>query len=174
MKQIMFSGIGGQGVILAANILARSAVKEGFYSAQSQAYGSESRGTTTRAEVIVAKDFVDFPHVEKADYFVVMAEAGLKLFKDKLSEDAVVIYDGSVFKPEKKAGKEMIDISATELSLNNFEKPLFANIIMIGALIKKSGVVSIDTIKKVLKEVLPEKAYNTNIEALELGYNKIS
>lgn len=173
MKQIMFSGIGGQGVILAANILSKSAVYNDNYAAQSQAYGSESRGTTTRAEVIIADEFVDFPHVEKADYFVVMAEGGMEKFKDKTDDDTIVIYDGSVFKPEVKIGKKMINIKATKLSLDNFDRPLFANIIILGALIKKSNLFEIKVLKDILKETFDNKALNKNLEAIEIGTNNI-
>jgi len=55
MKEIMFAGIGGQGVILSANILARAGILKGYFAAQSQSYGSESRGTATRAEVVLSE-----------------------------------------------------------------------------------------------------------------------
>ncbi|TYB31099.1 MAG: hypothetical protein FXF47_05960 [Candidatus Mcinerneyibacterium aminivorans] len=173
MKQIMFSGIGGQGVILAANILANSAVHNGNYAAQSQAYGSESRGTTTRAEVIIADQFVDFPHVEKADYFLVMAEGGMKKFKDKTDENTVVIYDGSVFEPEENIGSKMINIEATKLSLNNFDRPLFANIIMLGALVEKSKLFDSKILKDIIKEKFQNKALDKNLKAIEIGRNSI-
>ena len=173
MKQIMFSGIGGQGVILAANILANSAVHNDNYAAQSQAYGSESRGTTTRAEVVVADEFVDFPHVEKADYFVVMAEGGMEKFKNKTDEDTVVIYDGSVFEPTEKLGKKMINVEATKLSLDNFDRPLFANIVMLGALVEESQLFDIEILKDIIKDKFSKKALDKNLQAIELGVEQI-
>lgn len=173
MKQIMLSGIGGQGVILAANILARSAVKNGYYAAQSQSYGSESRGTTTRAGVVIADDFIDFPHIESADFYIAMAKNEIQQFADKVDKDAKVLYDGSVFSPEKKTGSEMINIEATKLSIDNFDKPLFANIIMLGALIKKSKVAPLEIAEQIIKEIMPEKTLEQNIKALSLGYDQI-
>jgi 2-oxoglutarate ferredoxin oxidoreductase subunit gamma len=169
MKEIMFAGIGGQGVILSASILARAGILKGYYAAQSQSYGSESRGTATRAEVVLSEEFVDFPHVEHADIFVVMAEMGVKLFASKVSQEAIVLYDNSVFELSENIGKERIGIPATRLSVDTFKKPLYANIIMLGAMMRHCGMVGPEEIKAVLKETVPPKALADNIKALELG-----
>ena len=173
MKEILFAGIGGQGIILSANILAQSAFTKGYHAAQSQSYGSESRGTISRAGVIISDEFIDFPHVEHADYFVAMAEPAFNLLKGKVKKDAVVIYDGSVFTPAEQVGKEMINVEATKLSLEQLGKPLFANIIILGTLIKKSGLLPIEDVTAELKQVVPPKAIEQNVNALKLGYDAV-
>jgi len=170
MKEIMFAGIGGQGVILSANILARAGILKGYFAAQSQSYGSESRGTATRAEVVLSEEFVDFPHVEHADIFVVMAEMGVKLFAPKVSESAIVIYDNSVFELSENIGKTRIGVPATRLSIDNFKRPLFANIIMLGAMARHCDMAGPEEIETIIKESVPAKALNENLQAFRLGF----
>ncbi len=97
MQEILFAGIGGQGIILSANILARSAASR-LYACQSQSYGSESRGTVSRAKGCHRSGFIDFPHVEYG-YFIAMAEPGLKMLQE-IKPHTIVLYDGSVFTPQ--------------------------------------------------------------------------
>lgn len=172
MKEILFAGLGGQGIVLSASILAKAAADNGFYAAQSQSYGSESRGTPSKAEVVFSDAFIDFPHVENADYFIAMAEKSYLLQKRKASNKSTIIYDGSIFNPSNKIeGANYIDIKATALSLERLSKALYANIIILGALTYylKSDV-PYDTMKKAIKEKVPEKAYNENIKAFDIGY----
>ncbi len=170
MKEIMFAGIGGQGVILSANIVARAAVKKGYYAAQSQAYGSESRGTSTRAEVVVSDGFVEFPHVEHADIFVSMAEIGISMFASKAASDGLIITDSSVFEMKEKIGGKQIEIPATRMSIEAFGKPLFANIIVLGLLTANCDFLDIGTVEDILRETVPPKALEQNLKALRAGY----
>ena len=55
-KEIVLSGTGGQGVILAGLILAEAAVAEGLNATHNQSYGPEARGGASRAEVILSTD----------------------------------------------------------------------------------------------------------------------
>lgn len=173
MQEILFAGIGGQGIILSANILARSAAAQGLYACQSQSYGSESRGTVSRAEVVIDQGFIDFPHVEYADYFIAMAEPGLKMLQEKIKPHTIVLYDGSVFTPQGTLGKEMINVEATKISLDHLGRPLFANIVMLGALIKKSELLSFEDVAVELKQNVPPRAIEENLRALTLGYETV-
>lgn len=173
MQEILFAGIGGQGIILSANILARSAAAKGFYACQSQSYGSESRGTVSRAGVVIDQEFIDFPHVEYADYFIAMAEPGLKMLQEKIKPYTIVVYDGSVFTPQGTLGKEMVNVEATKISLDHLGRPLFANIVMLGALIKKSDLLSFEEVVAELQQHVPPKAVEQNVKALKLGYKAV-
>ena len=174
MKEILFAGIGGQGIILSANILARSAASKGFQACQSQSYGSESRGTVSRAGVVIDQEFIDFPHVEYADYFIAMAEPGLNMLQEKIRPHTVVMYDGSIFTPQGALGKEMVNVEATKISLDHLGRPLFANIVMLGALFGTGKVpIAENTIKKEIEARMPAKLVQVNLKAFDLGKKTI-
>ena len=85
MKQLRFSGSGGQGVITAAIIFAEAAVMEGKYAVQSQSYGPEARGGASKAEVIISDEPVWHPHVEVPDVVLAMTQkAADKYYKDMM------------------------------------------------------------------------------------------
>ena len=83
MKQLRFSGSGGQGVITAAIIFAEAAVNEGKEAVQSQPYGPEARGGASKAEVIINDTTIYHPHVEQPDLVLAMTQkAADKYYKD--------------------------------------------------------------------------------------------
>ena len=61
--EIQLSGSGGQGVILAAIILADAAIEQGLNAIQTQSYGPEARGGASKAEVIISNNEINYPWV---------------------------------------------------------------------------------------------------------------
>ena len=74
MKQIVLTGTGGQGLILAGIILAEAAVLDGKQAIQTQSYGPEARGGASRAEVLISDEAIDYPKVQKADTLLAMSQ----------------------------------------------------------------------------------------------------
>ncbi len=66
------SGLGGQGVVLAGQILGRAAVYDGKNVVQTQSYGAEARGSTAKSEIIISDGKIGFPMVRKCDVLVAM------------------------------------------------------------------------------------------------------
>ncbi|HQM95186.1 MAG TPA: 2-oxoacid:acceptor oxidoreductase family protein, partial [Methanofastidiosum sp.] len=61
---IRISGFGGQGIILSGVIVGKAAVNQGFNAVQTQSYGPEARGGSTRSEVVISDEEIDYPKVE--------------------------------------------------------------------------------------------------------------
>ena len=57
-KEIRIAGLGGQGVVFAAQLLGRAGVLEGWFVSQSSFYGPESRGTLCYADVILSRESI--------------------------------------------------------------------------------------------------------------------
>ena len=75
--EIRLSGSGGQGLILAAGILAEAFVSEGRTVAQSQSYEPTSRGGLSRSDLVVSDGEADFPLVSELDYLVVLDQVAV-------------------------------------------------------------------------------------------------
>ncbi len=71
-KEVKFSGIGGQGIILMALLYARSASFKGFYVSQTPSYGAEKRGTFSQADVIISETNIVYPKARELDLYVSM------------------------------------------------------------------------------------------------------
>ena len=172
MKQLRFSGSGGQGVITAAIIFAEAAVMEGKYAVQSQSYGPEARGGASKAEVIISDKPVWHPHVEVPDVVLAMTQkAADKYYKD-INPDGVLVLDEQLV-PEPPDFSNVIRIPITKYAIEKLGKPLFANIIALGALVKVTGLVDIDDVKTCVSRRVPPHTVDKNMQALDIGYGSV-
>ncbi len=131
---VRFCGIGGQGVILAANFLAQALVAEGLEHATTYAaYGPEARGTDVRADVCAARGWVAYPRVDHPRCIVAMAQKGYDATIVDAAESAIVLYDPATVEPAVEKNVKHIAIAASQISEDNFGRTSNANLIMLGA-----------------------------------------
>ena len=90
MWQISLSGTGGQGLILAGIILAEAAIIDGKEAVQTQSYGPEARGGSSKAEVIIADAPIDYPKVTKADLMLSMSQAACDKYISVLKDGGML------------------------------------------------------------------------------------
>lgn len=167
--EIRIAGTGGMGVVLAGVVLGHAAVVYGGLDAvQSQSYGPEARGTAAKSEVIISDHPIRYPKVRLSDYFVVMSQKAMNLYINGSKKGSVVLADPDLVKTNKIEGYEVIEIpamrTADELGLR-----LVANMVMLGALVKKADFFPVDILEKTLAEFVPEKALKVNIDAVHAG-----
>ncbi len=163
MVSIRFVGFGGQGVVLASTILAEAASMEGKHAAQSQSYSAQVRGDITRGDTIISSEPIIYPVVEKPDIIVAMDEKGLKKY---WSDDAVVVYDSSLITLTGKKEDEK-GIAANAMAMKELSSALYANMVLLGYLVKETGIVSAESVKKVLQK---HPRAEENMKAFELGF----
>ena len=169
-KEVIFSGIGGQGIVKSAVLLSSGANMAGFYAAQAASYDAAARGALTMGESVISDEPIDFPHVVKADVHVSFNEKGLEKYSGKLKKGGVVIYDSSIFK--HKAGENIYPLPATKLSIDEIGKPFFANIVMLGALVNFTEEITYGHMKNSIKKNF-NRFIEENLKALKLGFEKI-
>lgn len=167
--EIRISGLGGQGVVLAGQILGRAAVYDGKNAVQTQSYGAEARGTTAKSEVIISDGEISFPAIRKCDTLIVMnQEAAEKNVKD-LKEDGMLLIDSSNVKKIPKTSAKIFKIPATETAEISFGQKVYANMIMLGALTKIMNIVSEESMEKAIRDTVPGKSVAFNIQAYKRG-----
>jgi len=85
-REIIFTGLGGQGIVKAGIILAEAAVIEGMHVVQTQNYGPESRGGCCRSDVIIWDKDISYPRVDNADIILALSQSGFDKFKNHSSK----------------------------------------------------------------------------------------
>ena len=167
--EVRIAGYGGQGVVLAGQILGKAAVYDGKNALQTQSYGAEARGSAARSEVIISDGKINFPAVRKCDILVAMNQESLNKHLEALKENGILIVDSTYVKeiPETKA--KVYKVPATETAQKTFGASLYANMVMLGALAKITNLVSVEALEKAIKESVPPKTVETNINALKKG-----
>ena len=166
--EIRIAGIGGQGIIQTGAILALAGMYDGKNVSQASTYGPESRGTPSRTDVIFSDSDIDYPYIEKADILIVMAQKAYELYHRDLKESGKLFYDSEKIKIEMPDNNSFA-IPASGLATKGLNNPLLAGIIMLSAVIKGTGIVSVDSLKRAIKESVPEEYVSINMKAVEIG-----
>ncbi len=174
MKQIRLSGSGGQGVILAAIILAEAAVLEGKYAIQTQAYGPEARGGASKAEVIIAEERVAYPKVTSPDIVLALNQESCDKFGSNLKKGDILIVDTTFVQELPETEAEIVKVPITELARKELGRELFSNIIALGALVGATQVVEREFIEKAVLARVPKGTEEKNMKALELGFSAVN
>jgi 2-oxoglutarate ferredoxin oxidoreductase subunit gamma len=171
--EIIIGGSGGQGVVLAGQILGKAVAYEGKKVLQTQSYGAEARGSLARSEVIISEEKIGFPGVRKCDILVAMNQESLNAYLPSLKDDGVLIVDSTNVQkiPETKA--KVYKIPITETCRIMFGEATYANMIMLGALTELTRIVDGKTMEKVIKETVPAKTLDSNLKAFEKGQELI-
>ena len=169
-KQLRLSGSGGQGVITAAIIFAEAAVAEGKEAVQSQSYGPEARGGASKSEVIIDDGPIYHPHVLVPDLVLAMTQKAADKYYGDLNADGLLVLDDSLV-PETPDFPHVVRIPITKLAIEQVGKPLFANIVALGALVRLTNLVSFDTIRQSVAHRVPPHTVEQNIEALQVGWD---
>jgi len=169
-RNVMLCGFGGQGIVLAGQILGKAAVIAGLNVAQSTSYGAESRGSACRSEVIISSDKIIYPHIRKADILGLMSQAGYDKFRGKLDEKSgILFYDSALVKVESPSLNRLIALPATEIAIQKLGKKIVANLIFLAAIVKQTDIVSLEVLRIAVRELVPERFLILNLQAVNVG-----
>jgi 2-oxoglutarate ferredoxin oxidoreductase subunit gamma len=172
---LTIAGVGGQGSILAGVILGTAAVTfDGKYATQTQAYSSELRGGFAAAWVIVSDEPVEFPRVTHPDILLAQAQDSINRFGGVLKPEGILIVDSDMVHEVSWNAKHLYKIPATTLARNEIKTPLVANMIMLGALCKITGVVSRQALEEAIAASVPKGKEQINLEAFNLGAERVT
>jgi 2-oxoglutarate ferredoxin oxidoreductase subunit gamma len=166
--EIRFSGFGGQGIILSAVIIGRAAVMyDSKFAVQTQVYGPEARGGASMSAVIIDDDPILYPEVSIPNIFVIMSQEGFEKYGASAEEPAVMLVDSTLVHSRPKC--RCIEISATREAKQTLKKDIVANIVMLGALVAATHVVSEESLKKAILDSVPRGTEELNLKAMQIG-----
>jgi 2-oxoglutarate ferredoxin oxidoreductase subunit gamma len=172
----IFSGFGGQGVLSMGYTLANAAMLQGKYVTYLPSYGAEVRGGTANCTVAIGDEEIASPVASEPDFVVSMNQPSFLKFQSILQSGGLILVNSSMINVAAARGDiEVVEVPTSELAekLGNIKA---ANMVMLGAFIKASNLVSLPLMLKNLPEILGEgraKLIKINKEALETGYNYI-
>jgi len=176
MTRTIFSGFGGQGVLSMGFTLANAAMLEGKYVTYLPSYGVEVRGGTANCTVVVSDEEIASPVASEPEFVVAMNQPSFNRFQNILSSGGLICVNASLANTDAaRSDIEVLSIPTSELA-EKLGTIKVANMIMLGALIKGSSIISFDAMIKNLAELLGEgkaKLIKLNKEALEMGFNYV-
>jgi 2-oxoglutarate ferredoxin oxidoreductase subunit gamma len=172
----IFSGFGGQGVLMMGISLANSAMNKGYHVTYLPAYGAEMRGGTANCTVALGDEEIASPVASEPNYLIVMNAPSLFSFQNKVTAGGTIFLNSSIIndRPNRQDVKVFcVPCADMALELGNSR---VANIIMMGAFIKKSGVVSPDMYLKSLESIMGSKKKSlaeVNRKAFAAGFDYV-
>jgi Pyruvate/2-oxoacid:ferredoxin oxidoreductase gamma subunit len=154
-RELLLTGIGGQGVQLAAQVIARAAALEGRDVMLFGVYGGVMRGGNSDATVVVADGPVQAPPiVSHAWSAIALHPRYWEPLRARLVSDAVVVVNSSLFEdPVDLPGA--VHIPATEIATEKLDNPMAVSMVATGAYVALTGLVALDSAVAAMEESLP-------------------
>jgi len=177
LVELRFHGRGGQGAVTAANILARAAVIEGKYAQAFPYFGAERRGAPVMAFARISDKALEVhSQVRNPDIVVVLDPAIPQLVDvtQGIKPGGLIVLNSSgrsKIKHEKVYCVNATKI-AKDLGLVIGGWPV-VNTAILGALVKVSGLIKVESLEKAIEEQLGKAIAKTNIEAMRKAYNEV-
>lgn len=169
----VFAGFGGQGVLSMGLNLAQAAMLEGKNVTYLPSYGAEVRGGTANCTVAVSDEEIASPVASSPEFVVVMNQPSMVRFQNTIQSGGLFFLNSSLIDMEVSRG----DVSVVEVPANKIAEdlgsPRSANMVMLGAFVKKTNLVSLSSVLEGMKDALKKKGklIATNEKALQAGYD---
>ncbi len=168
--RLVFSGSGGQGVITAAIILAEAAViHEGMNATQSQSYGAAARGGSTRSDIILSHNDIDYPGVIQPNILVCLTQEAYNTFAPIIRPGGTLLTDSRYVQQGKKNDAKQFDLPMYDQVMEQIGKPIVFNICMLGTVVGLTGLIKPQSLLAAIKDRVPKDFIDLNTKAFELG-----
>ena len=169
----IIAGFGGQGVMLIGNILAYAAMAENKKITYMPVYGVEMRGGTANCTVVVSDREIGSPVIQRPISTIVMNKPSYDKFAPTVKRGGLIIANENLVPKniERVSNAKTLFIPARDLAIEVGSDRLL-NMVMLGALVKKSGIISIGSLKKALSSAIDERYHSMiplNSSAIDKG-----
>lgn len=171
-EEILCAGFGGQGIMFMGKLVAEAALAAGRHVTWMPSYGAEVRGGTAYSMVKISKKEIASPVITKPNVLIVMNKPSLLKYQDKMKEGGLLISNKSLIDENpKRRDIKIVNIPMTDIAakLGNTK---CANMIALGAFVKRSKMINLRNVLAALKEALSgkEELFLLNKNALEKGH----
>ncbi len=171
-QEVFMAGMGGQGVLLAGQILAQAALEAGLELSWFPLYSPEVRGGWVTCTLVIADGEVGSPVVGRPQKMILMDGIAVDNYLDRIHSGGLAIINTSLASGEvNRDDIELVTIPATDIAAQLGSEQA-TNMVLLGAYVQASGVVELQAVEQALHRVLPERHHDyipTNVAALQRG-----
>lgn len=178
MREILFAGFGGQGVLTCGLIVAEVAVFNGRKATWSPSYGSAMRGGSASCTVKYSDDFVYNPSMEEPDLLLAMNEPALTQHGNSVKKGGIILINSDLVSESAPVpdGVNVHRVPCSSLA-QRIGQPKGANVIMTSAIIKLLNDFSYEDGLRGMNDMFrkkgKEKFEKGNTASFEAGYNAV-
>lgn len=170
---VFIAGFGGQGVLLAGNLLGQAAMLEGKNVSFFPAYGVEKRGGAAMCTVVISDGPVGSPIVGSPSVSLILNQLSFDKYAGKVKQDGICVVNSTLV---DSSALVRDDITLIPIAMNGIAldlgDPRLVNMVAVGAYAHLTGALSTSSLEKALTYVLPERNHRfipMNLQALAAG-----
>ncbi len=171
-EDIIFAGFGGQGVLFAGQLLSYAGMAENLHVTWIPSYGPEMRGGTANCTVILSEEEIGAPIIHHPTIAVVLNLPSMEKYEPLVKPGGLLIVNSSLIPMStERQDIRSINVAASDIA-TELGNPRMANMVILGALIGATQIVSLETVARQLDEHLSQrqrKWLEPNIAALKKG-----
>lgn len=171
--QLRFTGVGGQGVLLAGEILAEANIKEGGYGVKAATYTSQVRGGPTKVDIVLDKDEILFPYANEGEieFMLSTAQVSYNQFKSGVKPGGIIVVDPNLVKPtdEDKKKWKIFEIPIITIAKEEVGNVITQSVVALAVTVTMTKCVDRDHVFETMISKVPAKVRDLNIKAFELG-----
>ena len=177
IEEVLFAGFGGQGILLAGQLVAKAAMDDGLFATWYPSYGPEMRGGTANCQVVYSDDEIGSPIASQYDTAIVMNEPSYEKFQPMVKPGGTLLVNASLIEIKNPRGDiEFVEVRANDLA-RAVASDRSANVVIVGAYNALKSLIKNETIEKVLQETFTRKGQDVvdaNLKAFAAGIDAVA
>ena len=171
--QLRFTGVGGQGVLLAGEILAAAKIKQGGYGVKAATYTSQVRGGPTKVDIILDDEEILYPYANEGEieFMLSTAQVSYNQFKSGVKDGGVIVIEPNLVTPtqEDLDRWQMYAIPVISIAKEEVGNVVTQSVVALGITVEMTGVLPNDLVFETMISKVPPKFVDLNKKAYELG-----
>lgn len=172
-RQLRFVGVGGQGVILAGEILAAAKIKEGGYGVKASTYTSQVRGGPTKVDILLDDTEILYPYANEGEieFMIATAQVSFDQFKEGVKEGAIIVVEPNLVTPSEEDRKKwrIIEIPIITIAKEEVGNVITQSVVALAITVEMTKVLDDDLVTEVMLSKVPPKVHEANKLAYTLG-----
>ncbi|MDR0746826.1 MAG: 2-oxoacid:acceptor oxidoreductase family protein [Helicobacteraceae bacterium] len=172
-RQLRFTGVGGQGVLLAGEILAAAKIESGGYGLKAATYTSQVRGGATKVDIILDDAEIIYPYANEGEieYMLSTANVSFNLYKNGLKNGAIIVVDPNLVTPSEEDRKRwrVYEIPIITIAKEEVGNVVTQSVVALAITVCLTGCLNRDEVIKSMRSRVPPKLLDINLKAYEAG-----
>lgn len=171
--QLRFTGVGGQGVLLAGEILAESKIRAGGYGIQASTYTSQVRGGPTKVDILLDSNEILYPYANEGhiDFMLSTAQVSYEQFKSGVKEGGIIVVEPNLVTPSKEDLQkfQIYQIPIISIAKDEVGNVVTQSVVALAVTVAFTKCVDRDLVYETMISKVPAKVVELNKKAYELG-----
>ncbi|ASM38662.1 MAG: 2-oxoacid:acceptor oxidoreductase family protein [Campylobacter sputorum] len=178
-RNLRFVGVGGQGVILAGEILSSAKIEDGGYGVKASTYTSQVRGGPTKVDILLDEEPILYPYANdgEIEFMLATAQVSYDAFKDGVKQGGIIVIEPNLVKPtdEDKERYKIYEIPIISIAKDEVGNVITQSVIALGLAVGFTNVMDKDVVREKMIVSVPKKFQELNLKAYDLGlkYSKV-